>query len=46
MESEPKDVNPGNNDVITDLKEAIEEIKLAEAGKIKLQSARELIDQL
>ncbi len=37
---------PDNATVAEDLKEAIEEIKLARAGKIKLQSARELLNEL
>ena len=31
---------------LKDLKEAIEEVKLAKQGKIKLQSAKEFIDEL
>ncbi len=37
---------PYNKTVAEDLKEAIEEIKLARAGKIKLQSARDLLNEL
>ena len=31
---------------LKDLKEAVEEVKLAKQGKIKLQSAKEFIDEL
>ncbi len=37
---------PDNATVAEDLREAIEEIKLARAGKIKLQSARDLLNEL
>lgn len=37
---------PDNATVAEDLREAIAEIKLAQAGKIKLQSARDLINEL
>ena len=37
---------PDNKSVIDDLTEAIEEIKMAEAEQIKLQSARDLINEL
>jgi len=33
-------------DFLKDLKEAVEEVKLAKQGKIKLQSAKEFIDEL
>ena len=32
--------------IIDDLKDAISEIKMAEAGKLKLQNARDLINEL
>ena len=32
--------------IIADIKEALEEVKLAKQGKIKLKSARELLDEL
>ena len=32
--------------VIDDLKDAIKEIKMSEAGKLKLQDARDLINEL
>ena len=37
---------PDNATVAEDLKEAIEEIRLARAGKIKLRDARDLINEL
>ncbi len=46
IQVEEKSDLPDHTSVIDDLKEAIAEIKLAEAGKLKLQSARELIDEL
>lgn len=38
--------NPDNASIIDDLREAVEEIKMAEAGKSKLQNARDLINEL
>jgi hypothetical protein len=32
--------------IIDDLKDAVDEIKMAEAGKLKLQNARDLINEL
>ncbi len=37
---------PDHASIIDDLKEAVEEIKMAEAGKLKLQDARDLINEL
>lgn len=33
-------------EIMEDLKASIEEVKLARAGKIKLQSAKEMLDEL
>ncbi|BAU55473.1 hypothetical protein [Mucilaginibacter gotjawali] len=37
---------PDHASIIEDLREAVEEIKMAEAGKSKLQNARDLINEL
>ncbi len=37
---------PLHNSVIDDLKDAVEEIKMSERGKIKLQAARYLIKEI
>ena len=37
---------PDHVTIIDDLKDAVDEIKMAEAGKSKLQNARDLIDEL
>jgi hypothetical protein len=37
---------PDHPSVIDDLKDAVNEIKMAEEGKLKLQSARDLINEL
>jgi|GEM_PF-4852009 len=37
---------PDHATVIEDLRDAITEIKMAEAGKLKLQNARDLINEL
>jgi len=37
---------PDHASVIDDLKDAVNEIKMAEEGKLKLQSARDLINEL
>ena len=33
-------------DIINDIKEALEEVKLYKAGKVKLKSAKEFLDEL
>ena len=37
---------PDHASIIDDLRDAVEEIKMAEAGKSKLQNARDLINEL
>jgi hypothetical protein len=37
---------PDHASIIDDLREAVEEIRMADAGKSKLQNAGELIDEL
>ena len=46
IQVEEKLDQPDHALVIDDLKDAIKEIKLAEAGKLKLQNARDLINEL
>ena len=36
---------PDHPSIVEHLKEAVEEIKMAEAGKLKLQNARDLINE-
>jgi len=45
-QTEPVVDKPDNLSVADDLREAIAEIKLAQAGKIQLQSARDFINEL
>ena len=37
---------PDHISIIDDLKDAVDEIKMAESGKVKLQNARDLINEL
>ena len=38
--------SPTKSDILNGLKEALEEVKLHQEGKIKLKSARELLDEI
>ncbi len=46
IQVEEKFDQPDHASIIDDLKDAIDEIKMAEAGKTKLQNARDLINEL
>jgi len=46
IQIEEKPGHPDHASIIDDLKEAIDEIKMAGAGKLKLQNARDLINEL
>jgi len=46
IQVEEKLDKPDHTSIIDDLKDAVDEIKMAEAGKIKLQNARDLINEL
>jgi hypothetical protein len=46
IQVEEKIDKPDHTSIIDDLKDAVEEIKMAESGKIKLQNARDLINEL
>lgn len=46
IQVEEKSGTPGYSSIVEDLKEAVTEIKMAEAGQTKLQNARDLINEL
>ena len=46
IQVEEKPDYPDHASIIDDLKDAVDEIKMAEAGKSKLQNARDLINEL
>jgi hypothetical protein len=46
IQVEEKLDKPDHTSIIDDLKDAVDEIKMAEAGKVKLQNARDLINEL
>jgi len=46
IQVEEKIESPDHVSIIDDLKDAVDEIKMAEAGKSKLQNARDLINEL
>lgn len=41
-----KTLTPYQSDILQVIKEAVEEVNLAKQGKIKLKSARQLLDEL
>jgi hypothetical protein len=41
-----KPVNETKQQILDDLKEAVKEVNLAKKGKIKLKSAKQLLDEL
>lgn len=41
-----KPLTPYKAEVLEGLKEAVEQVKLAKEGKVKLKSARQLLDEL
>lgn len=41
-----KPLTPHNAEVLEGLKEAVEQVNLAKQGKVKLKSARNLLDEL
>jgi hypothetical protein len=41
-----KPVNETKQQILDDLKEAVKEVNLAKQGKIKLKSAKQLLDEL
>ncbi len=46
IQVEEKFDQPDHVSIIDDLRDAVDEIKMAEAGKLKLQNARDLINEL
>ncbi|QDK83379.1 hypothetical protein EXU85_34155 [Spirosoma sp. KCTC 42546] len=46
VKSKAKSFTPEQQEWINDLKESLEEVELHQQGKIKLKSARELLDEL
>jgi len=46
IQVEEKYDHPDHASIVDDLKDSVEEIKMAEAGKYKLQNARDLINEL
>jgi hypothetical protein len=46
IQIEEKTDHPDHVSIVDDLREAMDEIKMAEAGKAKLQNARDLINEL